>query len=551
MRALTRLRLGVVALVVVLLVPVGIAAVEHEGADRSTAERRQTATDVTFVTTQGGSANVYEHAGELVVVHTESREILRRHDEYRRYMDVDPLGSDRVLVVAGERTGADDFRRIAVVLNWRTGEEVRKFEVPSDTHDIDSLGDGRYVVADKYHPRSESGRTDGRVYVYNATSDEITWEYVFANHYPPYPEAGGRATGYTHLNDVDSIGGGAAFLVSPRNFDRVMAIDRETKRTRWTLGEEDDYDVLHEQHNPVLLQRDPLVVLVADSENDRIVEYRRTDSGQWELVWSYSAGLRWPRDADRLPNGNTLITDSANDRVIEVTPGREVVWEFEIERSTYDSERLEHGDEPAGPPMTQFRDEFSSPTASTAGVSLPGTVLRLRTSYNHLYQLVGVWLLPDFAGPEEFIFVLLATVATIGWLGLETTIRLPFERLDRYVSAPELGPRVYYVASTGLLLIGLSLLWIIVGEGALTGVYVATAFLLVNLGYGLLRSVFPTRETTPAERLDTAIRLGLVVGSVAVCGLLLYSQWNSNGRLLLYGGLGVAVVATATTLLDV
>ncbi|MFC7173233.1 hypothetical protein ACFQL0_07375 [Haloplanus litoreus] len=75
------------------------------------------------------------------------------------------------------------------------------------------------------------------------------------------------------------IDNGSAFLVSPRNFDRVMAIDRETKETRWTLGEEDNYDILHEQHNPVLLQRDPLTVLVADSENDRIVEYRRTDSG--------------------------------------------------------------------------------------------------------------------------------------------------------------------------------------------------------------------------------------------------------------------------------
>ncbi|MFC7173232.1 hypothetical protein ACFQL0_07370 [Haloplanus litoreus] len=195
MQASTRIRLGLVVLIVLLLVPVGIAAVQYEGADLSTTERRQTTTDVTFVTTQGGSANVYEHAGELAVVHTESREILWTHDEYRRYMDVDPLDSDRVLVVAGERTESDNFRRVAVVLNWRTGEELRKFEVPSDTHDIDYLGDDRYVVADKFYPRSESGRTDGRVYVYNATSAEITWEYVFANHYPPYPEAGDRRRG--------------------------------------------------------------------------------------------------------------------------------------------------------------------------------------------------------------------------------------------------------------------------------------------------------------------------------------------------------------------
>lgn len=32
--------------------------------------------------------------------------------------------------------------------------------------------------------------------------------------------------------------------------------------------------------------------------------------------------------ADRLPNGNTLITETVRGRVIEVTPEREIVWEF-------------------------------------------------------------------------------------------------------------------------------------------------------------------------------------------------------------------------------
>ena len=30
----------------------------------------------------------------------------------------------------------------------------------------------------------------------------------------------------------------------------------------------------------------------------------------------------------RLPNGNTLITEGSNGRVIEVTPDHEIVWEF-------------------------------------------------------------------------------------------------------------------------------------------------------------------------------------------------------------------------------
>ena len=32
--------------------------------------------------------------------------------------------------------------------------------------------------------------------------------------------------------------------------------------------------------------------------------------------------------AERLPNGNTLITESDNGRAFEVTPDKEIVWEF-------------------------------------------------------------------------------------------------------------------------------------------------------------------------------------------------------------------------------
>ena len=47
-------------------------------------------------------------------------------------------------------------------------------------------------------------------------------------------------------------------------------------------------------------------------------------NGSWEVAWGVDSAQEvrfdWPRDADRLPNGNTLITDSRNNRVVEVTP---------------------------------------------------------------------------------------------------------------------------------------------------------------------------------------------------------------------------------------
>jgi hypothetical protein len=45
------------------------------------------------------------------------------------------------------------------------------------------------------------------------------------------------------------------------------------------------------------------------------------------VVWSFSA-LSLPYEADRLPNGNTLIADNSHRRVIEVSPPGEVAWSF-------------------------------------------------------------------------------------------------------------------------------------------------------------------------------------------------------------------------------
>jgi hypothetical protein len=91
-------------------------------------------------------------------------------------------------------------------------------------------------------------------------------------------------------------------------------------------------------------------VLVADSENDRVVEYARRD-GNWTRTWRVGnrTSMSWPRDADRLPSGNTLVADSRGHRVFEVTPAGEVVWEVSTPWLVYEVERIPYGDEPDGP----------------------------------------------------------------------------------------------------------------------------------------------------------------------------------------------------------
>ena len=50
-----------------------------------------------------------------------------------------------------------------------------------------------------------------------------------------------------------------------------------------------------------------------------------------ETVWSYTGSGFYSTNissAQRLPNGNTLITEGAGSRVFEVTPDKEIVWEY-------------------------------------------------------------------------------------------------------------------------------------------------------------------------------------------------------------------------------
>jgi hypothetical protein len=71
----------------------------------------------------------------------------------------------------------------------------------------------------------------------------------------------------------------------------------------------------------------------------RVVEF---DPISLEIVWQYTpkeAGLVHPMDsnrfyspfissAQRLPNGNTLITEGSGGRIVEVTKAHEIIWEY-------------------------------------------------------------------------------------------------------------------------------------------------------------------------------------------------------------------------------
>lgn len=63
--------------------------------------------------------------------------------------------------------------------------------------------------------------------------------------------------------------------------------------------------------------------LINEALNDRVIEV----SPEGEVVWEYTEVV-YPTDSVRLENGSTLIADKGNKRVIMVTPDKKIVWEY-------------------------------------------------------------------------------------------------------------------------------------------------------------------------------------------------------------------------------
>jgi hypothetical protein len=147
-----------------------------------------------------------------------------------------------------------------------------------------------------------------------------------------------RMYDYFHMNglavldgsasaDGDSLWGHGNILVCLRNVNQIAVLEKNTYRVLWAWGEGE----LQWPHHPTLL--DDGNILIFDNGvhrgYSRVIELDPVDE---RIVWEYISDP--PEDfyshtrgaAQRLPNGNTLITESDRGRAFEVTPSGEIVW---------------------------------------------------------------------------------------------------------------------------------------------------------------------------------------------------------------------------------
>jgi hypothetical protein len=116
-------------------------------------------------------------------------------------------------------------------------------------------------------------------------------------------------------------------LLSMCHLDTIAVVDLAQRRVVWSMKG------FALQHDPKLTSDGELMVF-DNAWNPGRSSVTVLDPATRESVWRYDGSADRPfysrtcGAAERLPNGNTLITESDGGRAFEVTPEREIVWEF-------------------------------------------------------------------------------------------------------------------------------------------------------------------------------------------------------------------------------
>jgi len=213
-------------------------------------------------------------------------------------------------------------------------------------------------------------------------SGKVTWEWRVGDHIDEFAldaamrdaiSKGATRDGYDwfHMNSATYLGPNKWFDAGDKRFDpqnviissrqaSIVAIVARDGRIVWQLGPDFTRDPLQAKIRQIIGQHHAHLIppglpgagnlLVFDNggasgygdpspiaPNGQGIYARATsrvleiDPETLEVVWNYAAPNFFSTNisgAQRLPNGNTLVTEGAPGRVFEVTPEKEIVWEY-------------------------------------------------------------------------------------------------------------------------------------------------------------------------------------------------------------------------------
>lgn len=297
-----------------------------------------------------------------------------------------PIDADRVrllqncnlLVVHGSKWGIDQLpwgqmRHIIREYSW-DGEVVWEHSLPDAAHhDIRKLPNGNIltvymeyvpeeVLIRKLGPRYRRAQLRADVVVELSPEGEVVWKWKAYEHLP-LTDCGARTCpkwtakkldgrdrfDWTHVNTVNVLPpnrwydeGDQRFrpgniMIFPRNFWSALIVDRETGEVVWRYHGDYKGGISGGHESYMIPKGVPGAgnILIFDNgrvRNESVV--LEVDPVSKELVWIYENGTeffsRVAGSAQRLPNGNTLVSEDVTGRVFEVSADGEIVWSHHL-----------------------------------------------------------------------------------------------------------------------------------------------------------------------------------------------------------------------------
>ena len=178
-------------------------------------------------------------------------------------------------------------------------------------------------------PGTPNGQILSEALIEVARDGSTTWQWHAHEHLDP-SEYKFRRDGdqWLHCNAVLELPDGNV-MASFATLSEVLIIDKAAGDVLWRLNP----GTTSSQHNPTMLENGNILLFDNGSRRNfsRVFEVRPSDQ---EIVWEFVGN---PRDsfysqnisgAQRLPNGNTLICEGRSARFFEVTPEKDIVWEY-------------------------------------------------------------------------------------------------------------------------------------------------------------------------------------------------------------------------------
>lgn len=233
-------------------------------------------------------------------------------------------------------------------IDWE-GNIVWEYRDPYMHHDFQRLPSGNTLIL-KYVPTPDhiAAKIKGGIpgteregIIWADSFQEITpdgkvvWEWLTHEHLDPEVDAICPLCPrhqWTHINACCALPNGD-ILTSIHQLNTIAIIDKNSKDLKWCWGPGE----LAHQHNPTILDNGNILVFDNGAHRPgRVVGFSRVLEVdlKGQIVWEFKeeAALLYYSSfisgCQRLPNGNTLICEGTIGRFIEVTPEKEVVWEY-------------------------------------------------------------------------------------------------------------------------------------------------------------------------------------------------------------------------------